>query len=167
MAITAVELQARPMRPRSRHLRVVRRSPRPGGAIAARAGGMTTASPVFPATRAASGRREVAPTPGGLPGLARVPRGVRRAGASAIAAVVLVLGGWLGVAAAPPPHIGGVPPGGGIERTVMVAQGESVWDVAAAQAPDAVGAYAAAVLALNGLTSAAVPSGTVLQLPEG
>jgi hypothetical protein len=70
------------------------------------------------------------------------------------------------VVAAPPPHTGGVA-GGGIERTVMVAQGESVWDVAAAQAPDAVRAYAAAVLALNGLRSAAVPSGTVLQLPEG
>lgn len=139
MAMTAAELQGCDRSVAGRHLRVVRRAPRPPRPMGSGSAGRL---------RSAAG-----PSP--------VLRSLLGAG---VTAVVLSVGGWLGAVSAPAP----APEAGaaaGVQRTLTVAPEQSVWDVAQEQAPAAVTAYAAQVLELNGLDGAYVPSGTVLQLP--
>lgn len=145
--MTAVELHVgSPLVP-MRRLRVVRRAPRPGGALAAHAGGGV-----------------VAPLAAGLPWFVRWPRAARIVGAAALAALALSVAGVLGAATAATPQPG-VPAAAAMERTVVVGTGQTVWDVAAVEAPSSAPAYALELLALNDLDAGAVQPGTVLALP--
>jgi hypothetical protein len=86
-----------------------------------------------------------------------------------VAGAAVITGPVLGApqsaaAAAPVEAVGSVAPG---SAPVVVAQGETVWDLVVPHLPAGTDAqaYVAAVLELNGLEATAVAPGTVLRLP--
>lgn len=88
---------------------------------------------------------------------------LRRLLASTLVLAVL-LGAFFAVTALRSEAAGPAP----LEATVVVAPGETVWDIAVEYLPEGqrAHAYVAAVLRHNDLDAASVPAGTVLRLPR-